>query len=135
MRTFGWSALLRLGPVLICSATACTTPADRVSCSIGSYFSVPQIGQYYSSSVNEMKDAIASIPAYIERCSHCTLLASPQPPPRAPYLSPPVSQFSLSSQRCGTTTFPTSRATTARGSNVAGAGVCAASRLHGASLP
>ena len=104
--------------------------ADRVSCSTGSYFSVPQIGQYFSSSVNEMKDAIASIPAYIERCSHCALLASPQPTPPHSGCHLPGSQFSLLSRRCGTTTFPTSRATMARGLNVAGAGSPPSARPH-----
>ena len=37
----------------------------------GSYFSVPQIGEIDSSDISDMKDAISSIPAYVERCSHC----------------------------------------------------------------
>ena len=80
----------------------------------GSYFSVPQIGEYHSSEVNHMKDAIASIPAYIERCSHCAPPACVGPLreqyPRAPLRLNCVcvlaSQFWLSFQRCGITTCP-----------------------------
>ena len=34
------------------------------------YFSVPQIGEYLATNASDMHDAIASIPAYIERSSH-----------------------------------------------------------------
>ena len=49
----------------------CPVRSHSVARLAGSYFSVPQIGEYHNSDVNHMKDAIASIPAYIERCSHC----------------------------------------------------------------
>ena len=75
----------------------------------GSYFSVPQIGEYHSSEVNHMKDAIASIPAYIERCSHCAPPALRAPTActsRHNCVCVPASQFWLSFQRCGITTCP-----------------------------
>ena len=54
-----------------CTLTPLPVRSHSVARFAGSYFSVPQIGEYHSSNVNHMKDAIASIPAYIERCSHC----------------------------------------------------------------
>ena len=92
----------------------CPVRSHSVARLAGSYFSVPQIGEYHSSDVNHMKDAIASIPAYIERCSHCAPLACvgplraqhPRAPPRHNCVCVPASQFWLSFQRCGITTCP-----------------------------
>ena len=91
---------------------ACTPLSVRshsVARFAGSYFSVPQIGEYHSSEVNHMKDAIASIPAYIERSSHCAPPALRAPTActsRHNCVCVPASQFWLSFQRCGITTCP-----------------------------
>ena len=64
----------------------CPVRSDSAARFAGSYFSVPQIREYHSIDVNDMKNAVASIPAYIERCSHCA-------PPACVHVAPQVDAY------------------------------------------
>ena len=57
------------------SRTAGHNTLVRLTCVL-SVISVPKLGteKYFEENQNDLMNAIQSIPAYIERCSHCSLL-------------------------------------------------------------